>query len=232
LIRRTPNVSRGIELTETRLPAAECEIPLLGVIAAGRPIEAILSQETICVPHDMLGRDHTFALRVRGDSMSGEGMLDGDFIVVESRQTAESGQTVVALINGSDVTVKTFVQERGRAVLKVANPRKLLIKHTVTKDVDEYRAETRIAIAMRKLKSAGVRVHPGERVNYLLSDVRNKDKSSQIVIEDAVEGSRYDASEYIKLLQAAADEVLFAKPTLLSVRSLLLYGPRAYAINT
>ncbi|MFP5261630.1 MAG: transcriptional repressor LexA [Blastocatellia bacterium] len=123
LIRRTPNVSRGIEVLRFDQQDGECEIPLLGVIAAGRPIEAVLSRETICVPRDMLGRGRTFALRVRGDSMIGEQIRDGDFVVVESRQTAENGQTVVALIDGSDATVKRFYQERGRVRLEPANPR-------------------------------------------------------------------------------------------------------------
>jgi repressor LexA len=123
LIRRTPNISRGIEITGAYESESEYEIPLLGVIAAGRPIEAILSSETISIPRDMLGRNRTFALRVRGDSMIGEGILDGDFIVVESRQTAENGQTVVALIDGAEATVKQFYRERSRIRLEAANSR-------------------------------------------------------------------------------------------------------------
>jgi repressor LexA len=123
LIRRIPNAARAIELTGASLSTNECEIPLLGVIAAGQPIEAILSNETICITRDMLGRGRTFALRVRGDSMIGEGILDRDFIIVEPRQTAENGQTVVALIDGSDATVKRFYRERGRVRLEAANPK-------------------------------------------------------------------------------------------------------------
>ena len=123
LIRRVPNVARGIEITGNSPSANECEIPLLGVIAAGQPIEAILSQETICITRDMLGHGRTFALRVRGDSMTGEGILDGDFVIVESQQTAKNGQTVVALVDGSDATVKRFYRERGGIRLEAANPR-------------------------------------------------------------------------------------------------------------
>jgi repressor LexA len=123
LVRRTPNAARGIEVVGEPSTANECEIPLLGVIAAGHPIEAVLSNETICITRDMLGRGRTFALRVRGDSMIGEGILDGDFIVVESRQTADNGQTVVALIDGSDATVKRFYRERKGVRLEAANPR-------------------------------------------------------------------------------------------------------------
>ena len=123
LIRRTPNVSRGIEVLSRDDDDGECEVPLLGVIAAGSPVEAILSNETICIPRDLLGRGRTFALRVRGDSMIGEGILNGDSIIVESCQAAENGQTVVALIDGSEATAKRFYKERGRVRLEAANAR-------------------------------------------------------------------------------------------------------------
>jgi len=92
LIRRVPNAARAIEIIQSEQSADESEIPLLGVIAAGRPIEAVLSHEMIAAPRDMLGRSRTFALRVKGDSMIGEGILDGDFIIVESQQTAKNGK--------------------------------------------------------------------------------------------------------------------------------------------
>ena len=125
LIRRTPNVSRGIEVITP--PGVEedtqYEIPLLGVVAAGHPIEAILNPETVNVPRDMLGRGRTFALRVRGESMIGDHICDSDLIIVESKQTANDGQTVVALIDGSEATVKRFYKERGAIRLEPANPR-------------------------------------------------------------------------------------------------------------
>jgi repressor LexA len=123
LIRRIPNAARAIEIIAADPSANECEIPLLGVIAAGQPIEAVLSNETVCITRDMLGRGRTFALKVRGDSMIGDGILDGDLIVVESRQTADNGQTVVALIDGNDATVKRFYRERSGIRLEAANPR-------------------------------------------------------------------------------------------------------------
>ena len=124
LIRRIPNVSRGIEVVREEPSEDECEIPLLGVVAAGQPIEAILSHETVGVPRDMLGRGgRLFALRVRGDSMIGEQIREGDFIVCESRQTATNGQTVVALVDGSDATVKKFYKEKDNIRLEPANPK-------------------------------------------------------------------------------------------------------------
>jgi repressor LexA len=124
LIRRIPNISRGIEIVKREDTDPEAlEIPLLGIVAAGQPIEAILSNETVPVPRSMLGRGRTFALRVRGDSMIDEHICDGDIVVVESRQTAENGQKVVALIDGSDATVKRFYNDAGKIRLEPANPR-------------------------------------------------------------------------------------------------------------
>ncbi|HEX8088816.1 MAG TPA: transcriptional repressor LexA [Blastocatellia bacterium] len=122
LIRRIPNASRGIEVVKQAASERACEIPLLGAVAAGHPIEAILSQEVVAIPPDLLGRGRTFALRVRGDSMIEEHIRDGDFVIVESRQTAENGQTVVALIDGNDATVKRFYREGGQIRLEPANP--------------------------------------------------------------------------------------------------------------
>ncbi len=122
-IRKIAHAGRGIEILEINSPGSEHEIPLLGTVAAGTPIEAVLSQESVFIPKDMVNGNRTFALRVRGDSMINDGILDGDIIVVESRQTAEIGQTVVALIDGSEATVKKFYSERGRIRLEAANPR-------------------------------------------------------------------------------------------------------------
>jgi repressor LexA len=122
LIRRIPNASRGIEIVKQASSEQGCEIPLLGAVAAGHPIEAILSQEVVAIPPDLLGRGRTFALRVRGDSMIDEHIRDGDFVIVESRQTAENGQTVVALIDGNDATVKRFYREGNHIRLEPANP--------------------------------------------------------------------------------------------------------------
>ena len=123
LIRRIPNVSRGIEVLKETASEPDYEIPLLGIVAAGQPIEAILNYETVSIPRDMARRGRMYALRVRGDSMIDEQIREGDYIVVESRQTAENGQTVVALIDGSDATVKRFYGVRNQVRLEAANPR-------------------------------------------------------------------------------------------------------------
>jgi len=122
LIRRIPNVSRGIELVESGTSEQNYEIPLLGVVAAGVPIEAVLNYETVCIPRDMLRQGRMFALRVRGDSMIDEQIRENDLIILHSQQTAENGQTVVALVDGSDATVKRFYGGRHQVRLEPANP--------------------------------------------------------------------------------------------------------------
>jgi repressor LexA len=124
LIKRIPNVSRGIELVndDKQESGDEFEIPLLGLVAAGQPIEAILAHETVSAPKNMLGRGRMFALRVRGDSMIEENIQDHDIIIVSSQQTAENGQMVVALIDGNYATVKKFYREPDFIRLEPANP--------------------------------------------------------------------------------------------------------------
>jgi len=120
-IRRIPNVSRGIELVQ-QSAEEKYEIPLLGIVAAGSPIEAVLNYETVSIPRDMMSDGRMFALRVRGDSMIDEQIRDNDFIILKSQPTAENGQTVVALIDGSDATVKRFFGNRNQVRLEPANP--------------------------------------------------------------------------------------------------------------
>jgi repressor LexA len=122
LIKRTPNVSRGIEIIQQSDTGEEDnEVPLLGTVAAGQPIEAILTHDTISVPKDLRGRGRTFALRVRGESMVDENIQDGDIIIVASQQTAENGQVVIALID-NQATVKKFYREPDFIRLEPANP--------------------------------------------------------------------------------------------------------------
>jgi repressor LexA len=124
LIKRIPNVSRGIELVKRADQGGhdDYEIPLLGLVAAGQPIEAILAHETVSAPKSMTGRGRMFALRVRGDSMIEENIQDNDIIIVSSQETAENGQMVVALIDGNYATVKKFYREPDFIRLEPANP--------------------------------------------------------------------------------------------------------------
>jgi len=107
-------------------PAADTgdvvDLPLLGTIAAGQPIEAIEDAQTVAVPSDMVGRRETYVLKVRGNSMIGDGILDGDYVIVERRDHARNGETVVALINNQEVTLKRFYVEAEGVRLQPANP--------------------------------------------------------------------------------------------------------------
>ncbi len=128
LIRRETHKSRAITLVGAdqlaALPAMT-EVPLLGYVAAGAPNFAFaLANETVTVPSEMISRQNrTYALRVRGDSMTGAHICDGDTILVEARQAAENGEMAVALIDGTDATLKWFYRERSQVRLEPANPK-------------------------------------------------------------------------------------------------------------
>jgi repressor LexA len=123
-LRRIWNAKRALEPVELKREVHEiagAELPLLGFVAAGRPIEAVASQDAVEVPPSMIRRGENFALRVKGDSMIGDGILDGDYVIVCRRPTAEMGQTVVALVDG-EATVKHFHKTGAGVELRSANP--------------------------------------------------------------------------------------------------------------
>lgn len=124
LIRREWNRSRALELVPTTVKVQAVELPLLGRVAAGTPIEAIQASETIFVPEDMLGRAHsdTYVLEVKGDSMIDEQIRDGDYVIVENRKVARDGEMVIALLGGERATLKRLFRERsGKVRLQPAN---------------------------------------------------------------------------------------------------------------
>ena len=120
-IRRAWNRSRSVELVPTRVGSRALDLPLLGNVAAGVPIEAVVSAETVSVPEDLVGKRETYALRVRGDSMIDEQIRDGDVVIIEDRKTAENGEMVIALLQSADVTLKKFYRDNGRIRLQPAN---------------------------------------------------------------------------------------------------------------
>lgn len=122
-IKRSYNESRAIEILPSEATPRSIELPLLGSVAAGMPIEALESNETFCVPDSMVGRPgHHYVLRVRGNSMVDEQIKDGDFVVVNQRERADNGEMVIALVNGTSATVKKYFRERdGRIRLQPAN---------------------------------------------------------------------------------------------------------------
>lgn len=113
-IRRSYNESRAIEVLPPRGLTGATEIPLLGTVAAGYPIESVMTGDVVAVPDAMLPRrGANYALRVRGASMIDEQIRDGDLVVVNGRESADNGEMVIALVNGSEATVKRFYREPG-----------------------------------------------------------------------------------------------------------------------
>jgi repressor LexA len=131
LIRRDWNQKRGVELVEQADEASRSEsggaprgnvreLPLFGYIAAGRPLEVDLSDETIAVPEHLTSRGENYVLKVRGDSMVEDGILDGDLVIISRRELADNGEMVVANVNG-EVTLKRLYREGERVRLQPAN---------------------------------------------------------------------------------------------------------------
>jgi repressor LexA len=121
LLNRESHRSRALEVPSATA-AESVEIPLLGRVAAGVPIEAISNPDTISIPADWLGRGERFALRVRGDSMIDAHIEDGDVVVVERKEAARDGDTVIALVDDAEATLKVFrSQADGRVRLEPRN---------------------------------------------------------------------------------------------------------------
>ncbi len=121
LLQREHNRSRSIDVIPQR-PTRKItdRLPLLGRIAAGRPVEAIETAETISLG-DIIGNREVYALEVRGDSMRDEHIVSGDYVLVERTNMANEGEIVVALVNGSDATLKRFYREGNLIRLQPSN---------------------------------------------------------------------------------------------------------------
>ncbi|MSR17916.1 MAG: repressor LexA [Phycisphaerales bacterium] len=144
-ITRNPNKARSLSIRSDALPPDEAEgltFPLVGRIAAGLPIEKCASDETLRLG-DLFSppggqRASMFALQVEGLSMRDEGILDGDYVIVERRQTARNGERIVALLPSGETTLKTFFKERDGSIrLQPANPdfEPIIVKECVVQGV-------------------------------------------------------------------------------------------------
>jgi repressor LexA len=122
LLRKAWNRSRSIEVVQEEAARA-VEVPLLGSVAAGMPVEAIASEDTITVPAEMVGRRACYALRVFGDSMVDDHILDGDVVLLEPRKDPKDGETVVALVRQQEVTLKRYYRRGSTICLVPANSR-------------------------------------------------------------------------------------------------------------
>ena len=122
-LRSTYNEKRSLELVKWPTNWAQAvELSLAGLITAGEPIEAVQDYETVSVPADLaVDPDNSFALKVKGDSMIDDGILDGDVVICQRINAAENGQMVVALIDNQYATLKRFYREGRRVRLQPAN---------------------------------------------------------------------------------------------------------------
>lgn len=123
-IKREENIARGITLghDESMVDIPVVELPLLGVIAAGQPLEAIQDNETVAVPKNLVPKSgEHYALKVTGDSMIDDGIFDGDVVIIRNQSVVEDGETAVALIDGNEVTLKKIYREKNRFRLQPAN---------------------------------------------------------------------------------------------------------------
>jgi len=120
LLRRDYNRSRSIDIVGSRRKAPNDSLPLLGRIAAGRPIEQVAQPETISLTDFTRSKD-VYVLQVTGESMQDEHIVDGDYVLVEKTETARDGEIVVALVNGSDTTLKRIYREGDQIRLQPSN---------------------------------------------------------------------------------------------------------------
>lgn len=117
------NIKRSLELVSQERDFSQAfSLPLAGLITAGEPIEAVEEKETIAVPTDLVvHRENTYVLRVRGDSMIEDGILSGDYVIIERNHSPDNGDIVVALLDNAYATLKRFYREAKRIRLQPAN---------------------------------------------------------------------------------------------------------------
>ncbi len=116
-----PGRSRGLSVKSVKRSPG-LEVPMLGRVTAGQPIEINEIPETISLPESMIGKGETFVLEVKGDSMIDEAIKDGDLVIVEKRNAANNGDMVIACIENEEVTLKRIYREGNRVRLQPSNP--------------------------------------------------------------------------------------------------------------
>src|SRR3989338_8190270 len=160
-LKKQANQPRRIEIYQRKPKENLVQIPLLGTIAAGEPIEAIEDPETITVAKKQLSSSgRHFALRVKGDSMIDEGIFDGDTVIIREQSTAENGETVVAIIDQNEATLKKLYREKNRLRLQPANqilsplyPAEVEIRGKVINIIRNYSREKGPQVSKTKRKS-------------------------------------------------------------------------------
>ena len=144
LIQHEWNRTRAIEILDEN--SGFPTVPVLGSVAAGKPIEAVVLPESISIPPTFMKRGKHFILKVNGNSMIDEHIVDGDFIILRERDNAQNGETVVALIDGTEATVKKYYNKSGKVELHPANNE----VETLILDPDRIQIQGVVVGVMRK----------------------------------------------------------------------------------
>jgi repressor LexA len=124
VIRRDRHKARSLEIiAEGRLPDEDrtTKLPMLGLIAAGSPIEAVETREEVDLEKLFASRSGVYVLKVRGDSMIEDHLCDGDYVIIERRETARNGEQIVALLDTGEATLKRYYREGSKIRLQPAN---------------------------------------------------------------------------------------------------------------
>ncbi len=194
-LKKEENQPRGIEPYQFKREVTE--IPLMGTIAAGQPILAFEEPEPIKIHKALLASSgNHFALRVKGDSMIEEGIFDGDIVIIKQQSTANRGDTVVALLEGENATLKKFYQENGRVRLQSANPKfspiftndliiqgkvVSVIRNLETKKEGKIKEEVIKQILELEKKNLGAFYTPPKTVSYMVSQLGKIEPEDKIL---------------------------------------------------
>ena len=173
-LKKIENQPRSIEINKKQRVSGLVAIPLLGTIAAGEPIEAIEDKETIEVQKDLLSKSgEHFALRVQGNSMIDEGILDGSIVIIRKQPTVENGETAIALINGNEVTLKKIYKEKNGFRLQPANPnlkpiftKKLTIQGKVVSVIRSFEQLKKVIGNKKEFTDFTIRYMEKTNINY------------------------------------------------------------------
>jgi len=236
VLKKIENQPRSIELNNKRKELGLITIPLLGTIAAGQPIEAIKEKETIKVQKNLLSKSgEHYALKVQGNSMIDEGIFDGDTVIIRKQPDAENGETVVALINGDEVTLKKIYKEKGGFRLQPANPDikpiftkeltvqgkvisvirnfeelKESIKSPETKELENLYPDAKLLKKERKVKNRALKEEiRGGTKNYKKSVIVKESEAINDFINKIICG---DSEEVIKKIPKDSIDIIITSP--------------------